>query len=93
VYRTWLGFYISFGGVKWCVPYCKQFLDKRCGIQVKCCLNDDYVLQEVGVILCFVNRDTNMCVYVKTQLSYLLSINNIYQLHVSALDVGHHQVV
>jgi len=27
-----------------------QFLDKRCGIQAKCWLDDDYILQEIGDI-------------------------------------------
>ena len=51
MYRTRLGVYTSFDGVKLWTLYCKQCLDKRCGIRVKCRQNDDYILQEVGVII------------------------------------------
>jgi hypothetical protein len=59
-----LSFCLSFNRVKFRVLYCKQFLDKRCGVQVKCGLDGYYILQEVGVryallILCIMVFEVN----------------------------------
>jgi hypothetical protein len=41
---------LSSNGAKFGVPYYKQFLDKRCGMQKDCCLCEYCILEKVGVI-------------------------------------------